>query len=142
MNHPKKNNSFKTPCKLKNLKTLFLYSLLLFQTLSERDDKNYCSKDMNRYNELKIHKLKTLGEGSFGIVYGDGEYALKQMVIKKNISDKASTNHEIAAMLGFDSYDISKTIPQGCWTWSREKDMIVWLTMLQYDSDLDKLRRN
>ena len=53
------------------------------------------------------------------------------------------TNREIAGMLALDSYDITKTVPQGCWIFDRQEknDLIVWLKLMRYDSDLVKLSK-
>ena len=37
------------------------------------------------------------------------------MTVKTRGLDKDLTNHELAGMLGYESIDIVKTVPQGCW---------------------------
>lgn len=63
------------------------------------------------------------------------------MTVKTRGMEKDLTNHELAGMLGFDDLDITKTVPQGCWIQSNYSNYTVWVKLIQYDSDLDKLRK-
>lgn len=47
--------------------------------------------------------------------------------------EKDLTDHELAAMLGFDEYDITKTVPQGCWINKDYRNYTVWVKLLRYD---------
>lgn len=77
-----------------------------------------------------------LGQGSFGIIKGNGSYAVKYMKVRHKNDDKTLTNYEIAAMLGFQEYDIAQTVPKGCIREYTPNYNRVWVKMLQYHQDV------
>lgn len=118
---------------------LLLVFFLANPCISKRDDRNYCSSSSDRKKELSYHKKQFLGKGGFGKVYGDGYYAIKEMEVKSRGNQKDLTNHELAGMLGFDDLNVVKTVPQGCYVKNNYSSYTVWVKLIQYDSDLDKL---
>lgn len=61
------------------------------------------------------------------------------MKVKSRGGEKDLTNHELAGMLGFDDVNVVKTVPQGCYVKNNYSNYTVWVKLIQYDSDLEKV---